>query len=123
MKHFLRAIFVLVVLALAALGWDVWQVRALQPPSDRSFEGFVIAGRQGSFLIDAPGERLYWVAPPPKTLMSYPEPPVYEFNRSGELMNWTPGTEDHRGMLGSVPVLRQGVPAGLNEVRAWLRPR
>lgn len=123
---FLRLLFraglLLVALALGGLAWDVWQLRGLQPPEDRTFEGFLRSGRQGSFLIDTPGDRLYWVAPPTKTLVRSPEPPVYAFNRAGLLVDWTPGTADQKGMMSDTPVRRRGAPAGLADARAWFRP-
>jgi hypothetical protein len=117
-KTLFRAFLVLVALAIGALAWDVWQLRALRPPEDRSFEGFVRAGRQGSLLIDAPHRRLYWVTSM-KTILPYSEPAVYEFDRSGALVNWSPGTSE--GMILDAPVRRSGAPATLGEARAWLK--
>lgn len=118
MKILFRAFLVLVALVLGALAWDVWQLRRLQPPDDRTFEGFVRAGRQGSLLIDAPGRRLYWMTST-RTIVPYSEPATYEFDRSGALVNWSPGTSE--GMLLNVPVRRNGKPATFDEARAWLR--
>ena len=108
----------MVALALGALAWDVWQLRRLQPPEDRTFEGFVRAGRPGSILIDAPHRRLYWVTAM-RTIVPYAEPAVYEFDRSGALLNWSPGTSE--GMILDEPVRRSGKSATLEEARAWLR--
>jgi hypothetical protein len=113
-----RGVLLLVALVLGALAWDVWQIRALRPPEDRTFEGFVRSGRQGVLMID--GDRLYSIAPHPKTVLPYPDPPVYEFNRSGELVNWTPGTREQKGMISETPVRPNGALASLEQVRAWL---
>ncbi len=115
-----RAFLLVVALALGALAWDVWQLRALRPPEDRSFEGFVRSGRKGTFLIDEAAGRLYWVAPPTPTVVPCHEPPVYEFDRSGALVDWTPGTADRKGMILERPVTRSGSPATLVEARRWL---
>jgi hypothetical protein len=112
-----RAFLVLAALALGGLAWDVAQLRTLRPPDDRTFEGFVRSGRTGSLLIE--GDRLFWVAPPARTIVPYPEPPVYEFDRSGRLVNWTPQSGE-RGMLVDAPVRRRGSAATLEEARAWL---
>jgi hypothetical protein len=117
-----RTFLVLALAAFAALAWDVWQLKALRPPADPTFDGFLRAGRKGSLLIDAAGGRLYWVAGPPKTLMPYPEPVVYEFGPAGTLLNWTPGTGDFKGMMLDAPVRRKGTAATVEEARAWLRP-
>jgi hypothetical protein len=121
LRFLVRGFLVLASLLLGALAWDVWQLRAMKPPRDRTFEGFVGEGRQGSLLIDAAGDRLYWIAPRPGMFVRNPEPPVYEFDRSGQLVNWTPGTE--KGMLLDVPVRRRGREAGVEQARAWLRSK
>jgi hypothetical protein len=121
LRLFIRGGLFLAALLLGALAWDVWQLRAMKPPPDRSFEGFVREGRQGSLLIDTAGERLYWIAPRPGMIVRNPAPPVYEFDRSGQLLNWTPGTE--KGMILDVPVRRRGAPAGMDQARAWLRSK
>lgn len=120
MKVLVRGILVVLALALAALGWDVLQLRALRPPDDRTFEGFVRAGRRGSLLLDAAAGRLYWTAPPRNTLVRYSDH-VYEFDRSGALLNWTPGAEEQKGMLLDRPVMKRGTPATADEARAWMR--
>lgn len=117
-----RGFLVLVALVLGVLGWDVWQLRSLRPPEDRTFEGFLRDGRRGEILIDSAGGRLYWVSAFPRTVIRYSQPPVYEFDRSGKLVNWTPGTDDLKGMFLDVPVRRAGRPATEAEARAWLRP-
>jgi hypothetical protein len=121
LKLVVRGILLLVALGLGALAWDVWQLRGLQPPDDRSFEGFVRAGRQGSLRIDREGGRLYWTAPPARTVVRFSEPPVYEFDRSGQLVNWTPGPE--KGMIQDVPVRVRGAAATTDDARTWMRSR
>ncbi len=101
------------------LAWDVGQLRGLRPPDDRSFEGFVRAGRAGTFRIDRDGGRVYWIAPPARTVVRFSEPPAYEFDRTGRLLNWTPGPE--KGMILDTPVHVHGTSATLDEARAWLR--
>lgn len=119
-KFLVRGFLTLVAVLLAVLGWDVWQLRALRPPQDPTFEGFLRAGRRGSLQIDPAGQRLYWAAKA-STVVPYPEPVVYEFGRSGALLNWTPGTDDFKGMILDAPVRRSGKPATVEEARAWLR--
>lgn len=114
-----RGALVLVALFLGGLAWDVRQLRALRPPQDSSFDGFVRDGRKGTLTIDSSGERLYWVAPWAKTIARSSEPPVYEFDRRGALVNWTPG--DEKGMILDAPIRRRGTPATVDEARAWLR--
>jgi hypothetical protein len=105
---------------LAGLAWDVAQLRGLRPPEDRSFEGFLAAGRKPSALrLDDAGERLAWTAPYPPTLLPHADPPVYLFDRRGRLIDWTPGSEP--GMLSGAPVPRRGREATLEQARAWLR--
>jgi hypothetical protein len=116
-----RACLVAVVLVVGAIAWDVWQLRSLRPPDDRSFEGFVRAGRQGVLVLDKEGERLYWVAPLVRTIVPRSQPPAYEFDRSGRLLNWAPGGVSNTGMLLETPVQPRGVPATTQEARAWLR--
>ena len=116
-----RGALILVALFLGGLGWDVWQLRSLRPPQDSSFEGFLSDGRKGALMIDAAADRLYWVAPPARTIVRSSEPPVYEFNRAGALVNWTPGNE--KGMILDAPIRRRGTPATVDEARAWLRRR
>jgi hypothetical protein len=120
-KFLLRALLVLVAVALSVLAWDVWQLRRLRPPEDPTFEGFLRDGRVGSLLLDSSGQRLYWMTSA-RTVVQYSEPVVYEFGRSGALLNWTPGTGDFKGMILDAPVQRRGTPATVNEARAWLRP-
>lgn len=115
-------LLVLFLVVFGGLAWDVWQLRALRPPGDRTFDGFIRAGREGTLLIDSAGDRLYWSARQ-KTIARYSEPVVYEFGRSGALLNWTPGTDDLKGMLLDAPVRRRGAPASVEEARAWLRPK
>jgi hypothetical protein len=103
------------------LAWDVWQLRGLRPPDDRSFEGFLRAGRQGSLFIDREGDRLYWTAPYARTVVPRSEAPTYEFDRSGRLMNWVPNGDSDKGMLLDAPVHRRGAPATIDEARAWIR--
>jgi hypothetical protein len=116
----LRAVLLLLALGLGVLAWDVYQVRALRPPADRSFEGFLKAGRTPAGLrIDDLGARIYWIADPARTLLRYPQPPVYAFDRGGALVDWTPGTSDFAGMISGAPVIRAGREATLDHVRAW----
>ena len=121
MRIFVRSLLVVALAAFGVLAWDVWRLQGLRPPADSTFEGFHRAGRRGSMMIDAPGQRLYWVAGPPGTVMPYPEPVVYEFGQTGSLLNWTPGTGDFKGMLLDAPVRRKGTPATVEEARAWIR--
>ena len=121
MKVLIRGALVVALAVFAVLAWDVWKLKALRPPADQTFEGFLRAGRPvGSLRIDAPTQRLYWVAGPPKTVMPYPEPVVYEFGPAGTLLNWTPGTHDFRGMMLDEPVRSKGKPATVDEARAWI---
>lgn len=115
-----RLLLILVAAVLGILAWDVWQLRTLRPPEDRTFGGFVRDGREGSFLIDEDVGRLYWIAPSPPTVVPYPQPPVYAFDRAGRLVDWTPGTGDLKGMMQDRPVRRRGTPATREEARAWL---
>jgi hypothetical protein len=117
-----RALLVVALAVFGVLAWDVWQLKGLRPPADPTFEGFVRAGRRGSLRIDAAGQRLYWVAGPPRTVVPYPEPVVYEFGQTGALLNWTPGTGDFKGMILDAPVRPKGAPATEEEARGWLRP-
>ena len=122
LKVLLKAVLVLVVLGLGVLAWDVWQLRTLRPPEDRSFEGFLRAGRAPQSLrIDDVGARLYWVHGPAPTLVRYAQPVVYAFDLRGRLVDWTPGTEDFTGMISGAPVIRAGRDATLEQARAWLR--
>ena len=121
MRIFVRTLLVVMLAAFGVLAWDVWQLKGLRPPADPTFEGFLRAGRRGSMLIDPAGERLYWVAGPPGTVLPYPEPVVYEFGRTGALLTWTPGTGDFKGMILDAPVRRKGTPATAEEARAWIR--
>jgi hypothetical protein len=122
MKRLLGVLLILVLAAAGALTWDVLQLRSLRPPEDRTFDGFVRAGREGSLLLDAPGGRLYWTAPPRRTFVTYSDH-VYEFERSGRLVNWTPGAEEQKGMILDQPVRKGGKPATIEDARAWMRPR
>ena len=121
LRRLFRGLLVLLALGLGALAWDVWQLRGLRPPDDRSFEGFVRAGRQGTFRVDREGGRVYWIAPPARTVVRFSEPPAYEFDRTGILVNWTPGPE--KGMILDTPVRVRGTPATLDEARTWLGPK
>jgi len=116
-----RAFLVVVALSVGMLSWDVWQLRALKPPDDRTFEGFLRAGRQGNPVIDKDGNRLYLIAPYARTIVPRWEPPVYEFDRSGRLVNWMPSGDSKKGMLLEVPVRWRGAAASVEEARAWLR--
>jgi hypothetical protein len=120
-KVLIRGALVVALAVFADLAWDVWTHKRLRPPAGQTFDGFVREGRKGTLLIDSAGQRLYWVAGPPGTVMPYPEPVVYEFGPSGALLNWTPGTHDFRGMMLDAPVRSKGKPATLDEARAWLR--
>lgn len=120
MKRLAVALVVVVGLVAGALLWDVCQLRALRPPEDRSFEGFVRDGREGSLLVDRTRDRLYWTAPPRRTLVKYADH-VYEFDRSGRLVNWTPGDNALKGMILDRPVVRGGTSATVDEARAWIR--
>jgi len=122
MKRFFQVLLVLAAVALGALAWDVVQLRRLRPPDDRTFEGFVRDGRRGSLLIDRGADRLYWTAPPHRTIARYSDH-VYEFDRSGQLVNWTPGADELKGMILDRPVRRSGQPATVDEARAWMRLR
>jgi hypothetical protein len=120
MKRFLAFVLVLVLGVLGVLAWDVGQLRALRPPDDPTFEGFVRDGRQGTLLLDGAGDRLYWTAPPRKTIVSYSDH-VYEFDGSGHLVNWTPGTDELKGMMLDRPVRKSGKPVTVEAARAWIR--
>jgi hypothetical protein len=114
---------VLVVAFLGVMAWDAWKLRELRPPEDQSFEGFMRSGRKSHyFLIDREKNRLYWVTWQ-NTIAPYSEPVVYEFECSGRLLNWTPGTSNFEGMMVQRPVLKSGVMATIDEARAWLRAR
>ena len=117
MRRFLKAVLVLIVAVLGALAWDVWQLRSLRPPPDRSFEGFVRAGRASTSLLIDEG-RLYWIAPRPRTIVPHAEPPVYAFDRRGALVDWTPGGEP--GMLSGAPLRPKGRKATLDQARQVL---
>ena len=121
LRLLVRGFLLLAALALGVVAWDVWQLRGLRPPDDRSFEGFVRAGRQGTFTLDRDGGRLYWTVAPAKTVVRYSEPPMYEFDRSGQLVNWTPGPE--KGMILDVPIRIRGTTATLEEARTWMRSK
>lgn len=120
MKRLLIVLLLLIVAATGILTWDVLQLRALRPPNDRTFEGFVRANREGTLLLDAASDRLYWTAPPRKTVVKYSDH-VYEFDRSGELTNWTPGADEQKGMILDQPVRKKGTPATVEQARAWMR--
>lgn len=115
-----RGLLILLALALGVLAWDVWQLRALQPPENRTFQGFVMDGRPGSLRIDRDRGRLYWIAPRARTVVRFPEPPAYEFDRSGRLVNWTPGTP--KGMLHDDPVHVRGDAVTVAEAAGWIQP-
>ncbi len=121
LRRLFRGFLILLALGLGVLAWDVWQLRGLRPPDERTFEGFVRAGRQGTLHLDREGGRLYWIAPPARTVVRFSDPPTYVFDRSGRLIEWTPGPE--KGMLQSTPVRARGTPATVEEARAWLGPR
>jgi len=120
MKRLAVVLLIVVLAVLGALMWDVVQLRALRPPEDRTFEGFVRDGRQGTLLLDAARDRLFWTAPPRKTFVKYSDH-VYEFDRAGQLVNWTPGPDGEKGMILDVPVVRGGKSATLEEARGWIR--
>jgi len=120
MKRLLVVLLFLIVAAAGVLIWDVLQLRALRPPDDRTFDGFLRAGREGALLLDAAADRLYWTAPPRKTVVRYSDH-VYEFDRSGRLINWTPGAGEQKGMILDLPVRKSGKPATVEEARAWMR--
>ena len=122
MKRLLLVLLVVLLILGGGLTWDVLQLRALRPPEDRTFEGFLRAGRNGSLQLDPAGGRLYWIAPPRRTFVKYSDH-VYEFDRSGRLVNWTPGAEEQKGMILDQPVRRSGKPATMDDARAWMRPR
>ncbi len=116
------AILALVAIALGILAWDVWQLRALAPPAEATFEGFLEAGRRPEGLcIDAAGERLYWEAPRARTFTRNSKFPLYEFDRRGRLINWTPDCGNSNGMIQDTAMKVRGTPTGLQEARAWLR--
>ncbi len=123
MKWFFRSFLVLVALLLGVLAWDVWQIRGLRPPDDSTFEGFIRSGRTGSLLLDEDGKRIYLVSPPAKTIVRSAEPPVYEFDGRGMLLNWTPGTQNQKGMMIDVPICPQGRPSNVENARTWIRSR
>lgn len=118
-RWIIRAFLVLAAVAFGILAWDVWQLRLLRPPVDDRFEAFVRAGRTGSLSLDAPGGRLYWSAPPVRTVLRYSGHPVFVFDRAGNLVNWTPGG-DVKGMKVDVPISVRGAPATVEEARAWM---
>jgi hypothetical protein len=121
LRLLVRAALLPVALGLGILAWDIWALRALQPPDERTFEGFLRAGRQGNPVIDKEGKRLYLIAPYPRTIVTRWEPPVYEFDRSGRLVNWMPSGDSKKGMLLEAPVRWRGAAASVDEARAWLR--
>lgn len=122
LKALLKGILVLVVLGLGVVAWDVWQLRGLRPPPDRTFEGFIRAGRTFQGLrMDPVVGRLYWIYGPAPTLIKYPRPVVYAFDRKGGLVDWTPGGDDFKGMISGAPVVQAGSEATLEQARAWLR--
>ena len=104
MKWLFRGFLILVALLLGVLAWDVWQIHGLRPPDDSSFEGFIRCGRSGSWLVDDAGKRIYLISAPAKTIVRFADPPVYEFDPQGLLLNWTPGTGDFKGMMLDAPV-------------------
>ena len=117
-RRLVKIAFVLLAAALGAVAWDVWQIRSLRPPPDRSFEGFTRAGRAStSFRIDEAGGRLYWIAPRPRTIVPHAEPPVYAFDRRGALVDWTPGGEP--GMLSGAALRPRGREATPEQARVW----
>ena len=120
MKRLAVALLIVILAVLAALAWDVAQLRALRPPDDRTFDGFVRDGRQGTLFLDAAADRLYWTAPPRRTFVKYSDH-LYEFDRTGQLVNWTPGADEQKGMILDRPVRRSGRPATVEEARAWLK--
>lgn len=121
MRKVVKLLFVLLALGLGVLAWDVYQLRALQPPADRTFEGFARAGKAATLLrIDDAGGRLYWLTLPPKrVLVRDTAPPVYAFDREGALVDWTPGGEP--GMISGSPLYSRGRDATLETARAWLK--
>jgi hypothetical protein len=124
LKGLLKVLLALIVLALGVVGWDVWKLRGLRPPPDRTFEGFLRAGRAPQRLrMDPVVGRLYWIHGPAPTLVPYSRPVVYAFNPKGELVDWTPGTDDFKGMISGAPVVQAGPDVTLEQARAWLRAR
>lgn len=122
LKGLLKIVLALIVLGLGLLAWDVWQLRGLRPPADRTFEGFLRAGRTPKSLrMDPVVGRLYWLHGAAPTLVPYSQPVVYAFDRRGDLVDWTPGTGDFKGMISGAPVVRAGPELTLEEARAWLR--
>ena len=122
LKGILKGVLTLVVLGLGVLAWDVWQLRSLRPPAERTFEGFLRAGRTFQGLrIDPTVARLYWIHGPAPTLFPYSQPVVYAFNPKGNLVDWTPGTENFKGMISGAPVVQAGPGVTLEQARAWLR--
>jgi hypothetical protein len=115
----IRIFLLLAAVAMGILAWDVWQLRLLRPPVDDRFEAFVAAGRTGSLSLDAPNERLYWSAPPVRTVMRYSGQPLFVFDRAGNLVNWTPGG-NVKGMKIDVPLSVRGIPVTLEDARAWM---
>ena len=122
MKRLFVVLLLLVAAVVGVLAWDVRQLRELRPPDDRTFDGFVRAGRQGTLHLDGAADRLYWTAPPRATVVKYSDH-VYEFDRSGRLINWTPGADEQKGMILDRPVRKSGKPATMDEARAWLRAK
>jgi hypothetical protein len=112
-RRLLKLALLLIVLGLGAVAWDVDQLRGLRPPPDATFESF---SRAGSYRIDE--SRIYWIAPPPRTILPHAAPPVYAFDRRGALVDWTPGAEP--GMRSGSPLRPRGREATREQARAWL---
>ena len=124
LRQIFRAVLFLAALLLGVLAWDVWQLRALRPPENATFEGFLADGRSRLALtLDKGGGRLYWTAPPRPTVARTSEQPVYEFDRTGRLINWTPSIRDLKGMLLDEKVQVRGESATVDDARAWLRAK
>lgn len=110
----------MIALGLGAIAWDVWQIRSLRPPADRSFEGFRRAGREAKvvFIDDARGQ-LKWIGAPARTIVPAAAPPVYVFDRRGALLDWSPGEEP--GVLSGQAIHRGGRVVSIEQAWAWLR--
>jgi hypothetical protein len=120
-RWLLRLVLLAIAAGLGGLAWDVAQLRALKPPSDPTFEGFLRDGRvPASLRLEEINQTLSWTGRPPRTLLPHPEPPVYLFGRSGRLLDWTPGAEP--GMFSGAPLRARGQTVDLDRARAWLRP-
>lgn len=119
MRRVLKFVLLLIALGLGVVAWDVYRIRALRPPDDRSFEGFRRAGREATvFFIDDSRGLLKWIAPPARTLVPASAPPVYVFDRRGSLVDWSPGEE--KGVVSGEGIHRGGRRVTVEEAWAWL---